>query len=256
MALQVFPKSGDIVAADFAQALDRVSGGHRATTGLDFSLSYLSLAGGNTTWRLNAGSYIFNGYVFVADGTETITAAAASTVPVYLYYTLTGGFITAAGLSTNAGAGTARIQLWTVQGPVTSAPATVKDYRRINTLGRTAYANTDADAITMAAPKDTMVASGWCKQFRVAYPGSYSIAFEYIADGVATLCYMHRIRGGVNTQLGDLPTVAEWTAYSSTINDCLPGDIIGLLGVNPGRFRSAYLRYKLTDPASPAVLLD
>lgn len=259
MAIQVFPSSGDIVAASFANALNNIFGGvARASTDQAFSLKLLSQAGGNNTWQLQAGTYIFNGYVFVADGTETIAVPQGTATSIYLYYTLSAGYITAAGLSTSASAGTARTPLQQVNGPLagSTSPGTVTDYRRINIYGRSAYANTDADAVTLTATRTTLISSGDHKQFRVAYPGNYNIAFEYLVTDIAPNCRIDRIRGGVRTTITSFNRTSEWTAYSGTVSGCLSGDIIALYGTSTASFRNAYLRYKLQDPGAPAVLLD
>lgn len=263
MALSVYPVTGDVTAAGFAAALDKLFGQvDHANGDLAFQLTLQSQSGGNNVWVLTEGSYLFDGYIFTSDGTDTITVAEGSALAGYLYYVLAAGYITSAGICKfqDLPAGSTSIQLWQVQGPAAGSTAAVAftDYRRINTWGRTAYGNSDADAVTMAATRSVQIATGGTiKKFRVAYPGSYQLDFEY--KETAGGAYYVRLMRGATTISSVAPTAAsDWTAYSAEIAACQPGDTIEVVNVtgNPLYVRSAYLRYKLTDAEAAAVLVD
>lgn len=258
MSISVYPVTGDITAAGFAAALDKLFGEvDHASDDLAFALRLQSQSGGYNTWVLTAGSYIFDGYIFTSDGADTQLIAEGAETSIYLYYTLSGGYVTAKGISTSSSAGTNRIKLWKVKGPTagSTAPGTITDYRRINTWGRTAVASTAVDAITLSAARECKTSFlTSLKSFRVAYPGSYQLDFEYIVQMGQTL-KVQRTRGGIITSLST-PTNSEvYKAYSYAVNDCMPGDTIDIVG-SDSYVRNVYLRYKLTDASAPAVLVD
>ncbi len=259
MAITAYPITGNINAADHASAIDKLFGGlDHANADLAFELKLLSQAGGLNTWQLTAGAYILDGYVFISDGTETVTVGDSSAKSICLYYVLTGGYITAAGIdeSSKKPSGAIETILWVVNGPVggSSAPSSITDNRRINTWGRTAYANTDADAITLAATRAVVTGSlTSLKRFRVAYPGSYQLTFEH--KGNASFAFVQVNRGGTVISTTSISNASDWTTWSNSINNCQPGDIISVEGQDL-EVRSAYLRYKLSDLGSSAVLVD
>lgn len=267
MSISVYPATGDITAAAWAAALDALFGGvDHGNTDLAFQLSLQSQAGGNNTWVLTAGSYLFDGYIFTSDGTDTVTVVEGQSRDIGIYYVLTNGFITDAGISPIGvqwlPAGAVSLTLFTVNGPVAgaTAPNTRTDNRRINTWGRAAYANSDADAITLSAVRSVQVTTAVSiKSFRVAYPGSYQLDFEYkeLTGAYANIVALKR--AGTTVWSAALSNSAiDWTAYSAEISGCQPGDTIEVINVdgNPLYVRSAYLRYKLTDAEAAAVLVD
>ena len=260
MALAVYPITGTCNAADFANALDKLFGEvDHGSTDLAFQLTLLSQAGGINTWQLTAGAYILDGYVFISDGTETVTVGDSSAKSICLYYVLTGGYITAAGIgeSSKKPSGAIETILWVVNGPTagSTAPFSKTDNRRINTWGRASYANTDGDAVTLSATR--AVTSGslvTLKSFRVAYPGSAQLAFDYKYSG-GGFAFVFVKRNGTAIQTTNLSNAADWTAWSYAINNLMPGDLVTVDG-ELLEVRNAYLRYKLTDLAASAVITD
>lgn len=263
MALSVYPVTGDITAAGFAAALDALFGQvDHANSDLAFRLTLQSQEVTINTWVLTAGSYLFDGYIFTSDGTEIVEMSETGSWTIYLYYVLAAGYITSCGIAetTNVPAGAVSKALWVVNGPTaaSTAPNSRTDNRRINTWGRTAYANSDADAVTLAATRSVQLANGGTvKSFRVAYPGTYQLDFEY-KEPDGGVYYVGLKRGGTLVSSTNLAYNADWTAYSAEIAVCQPGDTIEVVNAtgNPLYVRSAYLRYKLTDAAAAAVLVD
>ena len=260
MALAVYPITGTCNAADFANALDKLFGEvDHGSTDLAFQLTLLSQAGGINTWQLTAGAYILDGYIFISDGTETITVAEGSSQNIVLYYKIVDGYITEAGVdeASKKPAGAVEKILWVVNGPTagSTAPFSKTDNRRINTWGRASYANTDGDAVTLSATR--AVTSGslvTLKSFRVAYPGSAQLTFDYKYPG-GGFAFVFVKRNGTAIQTTNLSNAADWTARSYAINNLMPGDLVTVDG-QLLEVRNAYLRYKLTDLAASAVITD
>lgn len=279
MAITYYPQDGTTnTAASFASYVDKMFGyADHASSDTAFMMQYTGTAGGLDTYKITAGSYLFNGYLFTAAGTETLSVTTATNTECYLCYiqnNTTGalssvGIYKAADLPT-AGAGETRnvLNLWTLSaGGVVGA---ITDKRQVFTWGRQSVASTAAGCVDFLSAR-TVQKQGWTsynatytmKRFRCGYPGTVQLTYDgKVLTGTSNI-YVYRVRNGVGTLLStDAVNSTNFTTFDhngTVIKGLMPGDYIdvqGAWGSSNYQVKNFRIRYTLRDITTAAVLID
>lgn len=272
MAITYWPKHGEAnTEASFAAYADKLFGyADHASSDTAFMALYTSNDGTNDTYTISAGSYMFNGYLFTAAGTETLVVDDGTSVDCYLYYHLDGSdHIDACGVCKYADipAGAVSLKLWNFNTGV------ITDYRQILTWGRQSVADTSANCTDFLSTTETALAGGATsysagavkKRFRAGYPGTVSLALDVYCDGGAGTpntygAAVYRVRGGSATLLTTLTvSIAAYESKTYTVSGLQAGDYIDIQG-NSGslnyKFKNFRIRYITADTPTAAVLVD
>jgi len=231
MAVTWWPKHGENNTENsFAQYADKLFGyADHASSDTAFQLRFTSTDGTNDTWTLSSGSYVFDGYVFTAEGTETVTTVHATATDVYLYYHLdANSHIDATGIAVLASvpSGANSLRLWKVQN------GAVTDYRQLFTWGRQTEASTSASAADFLSSKEAS-STGTAvvvKRFRTGYPGTVRLDLDVKTGYSSDRFEVHRNRGGVSTKLTTLTcsTTGTWESKNYTVTGLMQGDYIDI----------------------------
>lgn len=266
MAVTWWPKHGqNNTEGSFAAYADKLFGyGDHACGDTEFQLRFESTTGTIDTWRLSAGSYVFDGYVFTSDGKTTYPTTRATATDICLYYRLdANSHICGLGIvkSGNEPSGSLTLKLWNVQNGTVMA-----DYRQLFTWGRQTEASTSAGAVDFLSSKETAEAVGKTsydatyvkKRFRAGYPGTVRLDVDiYTNAGYGAAVY--RVRGGVATLLTTL-TVSTSSTYESknyNVTGLMQGDYIDIQGNNGGcnfKFKNFRIRYITKDTPTSALV--
>ncbi len=275
MAITYWPKHGSSnLEASMAQYVDRIIGfADHASSDTAFMAKWTSNDGTNDTYTISAGSYIFNGYLFTAAGTETLVVDHGTSINGYLaYVTDSAGHINEAGVykyadlpTAGAGETVQPLLLWNFNA------GTITDYRQVFTWGRSSYGNADSgcvdilSATTSTGVGATTYGTGAAsrKEFRCAYPGSVYLSYDYCASGTTTDIDVYKVRGGTGTLFSSTDVASSYPTYTSVSNvevdGLMPGDLITIQGDNPAAtyyVRNFRIRYKTTDTPTAAMLVD
>lgn len=232
MALIYWPKHGqNNTENSFAQYADKLFGyADRACGDTDFQLRFQSTTGTIDTWRLSAGSYVFDGYVFTSDGNTTYPTTRATATDICLYYHLdANSHIDGWGIvkSGNEPAGSLTLKLWNVQNGTVLA-----DYRQLFTWGRQTEASTSAGAADFLSSKEAS-STGTAvvvKRFRTGYPGTVRLDLDVKTGHSSDRFEVYRNRGGVSTKLTTLTcsSVGVWESKNYTVTGLMQGDYIDI----------------------------
>lgn len=268
MAITYWPKHGENNTENsFAQYADKLFGyADHASSDTAFQLRFTSTDGTNDTWTLSSGSYVFDGYVFTAEGTETVTTVHATATDVYLYYHLdANSHIDATGIAVLASvpSGANSLRLWKVQN------GAVTDYRQVFTWGRQSYASASGSAVSFLSSREVMIASGGAaydasaiaKRFRAGYPGTVRLDFDAknIGGALPGRVKVYSVRGSSKTELAYYTDLLAdgYTSKTLTVTGLMAGDYIELQGVQQNTYMKNFrIRYMLTDAPTAAVLVD
>lgn len=275
MAITYYPQDGTTnTAASYAYYVDKMFGyADHASSDTAFMMQYTSTAGGLDVYTITAGSYLFNGYLFTAAGTETLSVTTATATECYLCYiqnNTTGalssvGIYKAADLPT-AGAGETRnsLNLWTLSaGGVVAA---ITDKRQVFTWGRQSVASTAAGCVDFLSARESAKtgATSWtaanvAKRFRCAYPGTVHLTFDGWSGSTDTV-KVFRVRGGAATQLTTASITNSYATYTyaTEISGLMPGDYIDVqvMSAITYKIKNFRVRYTLGDITTAAVLID
>lgn len=273
MAITYWPKHGETnTEATFAAYVDKLIGyADHASSDTAFMAKWTSNNGTNDTYTISAGSYVFNGYLFTAAGSETLSVVDHTSTNCYLSYIVTNatGAINECGVypdasRPSAGAGETRydLLLWNFNAQV------ITDYRQVFTWGRQSVASTDAGCVDFISTGETPLTAGnaayadasTLKQFRAGYPGSVNLTVEVFATPVATTLGVYIKRGTTTTKFVDL-TVAEniYEIESLSVTGLQSGDLVSVQGNAGGasyKAKNFRIRYTLGDITTAAVVVD
>lgn len=232
-------------------------------------LSITSLfCGGNDIYTITAGSYLFDGYLFTAAGTETLSVTANTATNCYLYYHLdANSHIDACGICKEADipSGAQSLKLWVLS--YGNAAAKIMDYRTVLTWGRTSSASTasgcydllDTRETTLAVGSNTYSGSYVRKRFRVGYPGSVRIDFDGYCDNDVPAHRIYITRGGTGTLFSskDVGTASTWESFNETVTGLQPGDYIDIIGGHGSynfKYKNFRVRYVTADTPSASFI--